>query len=101
MLYLKEMICGVGGSKSERYVTDPIQVDRVAREAWNPICAGNVADALDHCKRFVAKYAAFLHHPTEKRKCKTSIPKSFTNSSYTASITQEAWMGGPPKTSQL
>ena len=37
MLYLKEIICGVGGSKSERYVTDPIQVDRVAREACNPI----------------------------------------------------------------
>ena len=44
MLYLKETVVDSEGNKIESYATDPIQVDRVAREAWNKIYAGNVKD---------------------------------------------------------
>ena len=44
MLYLKEIKVDKEGKETEDYVADPIQVDRVAREAWNKIYAGNVKD---------------------------------------------------------
>ena len=56
MLYLRELFTNDEGNKTERYVTDPVQVDRVAREAWNPIYAGNVTDIIQHCKKIMAKY---------------------------------------------
>jgi len=70
MLYLRETFINDEGNKTERYVTDPVQVDRVAREAWNPIYAGNIKDKKQHCKNFVAKYGkasgcSFLYEPEE------------------------------------
>ena len=53
MLYLKETVVDDQGNKVDSYVTDPIQVDRVAREAWNPIYAGNVKHIKQHCIDFV------------------------------------------------
>ena len=44
MLYLKEIKVDKEGKETEHFVTDPIQVDRVARESWNNIYAGNVKD---------------------------------------------------------
>ena len=68
MLYLKECIYDSLGRKTERYVTDPIQVDRIAREAWNPIYAGNVTDKKEHCNAFLSKYGndkvkSFIYQP--------------------------------------
>ena len=56
MLYLRERVTDDVGNKTESYVTDPVQVDRVAREAWNPIYAGNVKDKKQHSRSFVDKY---------------------------------------------
>ena len=44
MLYLKETVVDSEGNKIESYATDPIQVDRIAREAWDNIYAGIVKD---------------------------------------------------------
>ena len=75
MLYLKETLQGEGGKKTERYVTDPLQVDRVAREAWNPIYAGNVTDTIEHCKNFMAKYAAFIYDPPVRTEVRDIDPE--------------------------
>ena len=55
MLYLKETLQYCFGDLTDNYVTDPIQVDRVAREAWNPIYAGNVRDTKQHCGDVLCK----------------------------------------------
>ena len=61
-------------------MTDPVQVDRVAREAWNPIYAGNIKDIKQHCKNFVAKYGkasgcSFLYEPEEPVKVEDIDPE--------------------------
>ena len=68
MLYLKECLYDSMGRNTETYVTDPIQVDRIAREAWNPIYAGNVTDKKEHFKAFLNNHGndkgnSFIYQP--------------------------------------
>ena len=40
-------------------------MDRVAREAWKPIYAGNVKNIREHCEAFCNKYTDFLFKPVQ------------------------------------
>ena len=48
------------GNSTDSFATDPIEVDRIAREAWKPIYAGNVANFGDFRDHFLKKYKDFL-----------------------------------------
>ena len=105
MLYLRELFTDDKGNKKERYVTDPVQVDRVAREAWNPIYAGNIRDKILHCKNFIAKYCnasgiSFCLSPTCQPKLKILTLRNSTSYSSTVKESQGDLMGGLLKISR-
>ena len=79
MLYRKEVVHDSAGNNTDNYVTDPIQVDRVARQAWNPIYAGNVKGIKQHCRDFLGKYGndkgkSYIYQPKEATEVKDIDP---------------------------